>query len=276
MKPARVTVLGAAGFIGSALVRELTRQGIPCLACTRTSPPPRHEPLGHVVYAIGLTADFRLHTLETVEAHVCVLRQLLADTHFDGLTYLSSTRVYQPEGPTHEISPLSVQPQRADDLYNLSKLLGESLCLHSGRPGIQIARVSNVVGLRKDNDIFIDQILEEIIRTRRLHLRSPLDSAKDYIDINDAARALAGLVCSGAEGIFNIASGSMTSHRTVLEHIDKFISFELQANAAAQVISSPSPIEIQRLFDATGFRASSFNDFFPAYLTRYIAAKGTS
>lgn len=276
MKPARVTVLGAAGFIGSALVRELTRQGIPCLACSRTSPPPSDEHLGHVVYAIGLTADFRQHPLETVEAHVCVLRRLLAGSRFDGLTYLSSTRVYQPEGATHEFSPLSVQPQRPDDLYNLSKLLGESLCLHSGRPGIQIARLSNVVGLRKDNDIFIDQILEEIVRTRRLHLRSSLDSAKDYIDINDVALALTGLVCSGAEGIFNIASGTMTTHRTVLEHIGQFLAFELQTDDSDRVMTNPSPIQIQRLLDTTGFRAVSFNNFFPSYLTRYMAEKGTS
>jgi nucleoside-diphosphate-sugar epimerase len=276
MRPQRVTVLGASGFIGSALVRDLRKQGITCLACTRTSPPPKNEALGHVVYAIGLTADFRQRPLETAEAHVCVLRQLLADADFESLTYLSSTRVYQPQGPTHESSTLSVQPQRLDDLYNLSKMLGESLCLQSGRAGVQVARLSNVVGLRKDKDIFIDQILEEIVRTRRLRLHSSLDSAKDYIDISDVVSALVGLIGSGAEGVFNIASGAMTSHRTVLEHIRRVLEFELEAHATASPASDPVPIDTTHLFNTTGFQASAFNDFFPTYLTRYMTEKGTT
>src|SRR6476659_903845 len=90
----RFTVLGAGGLIGSRLATSLARAGHEVFA-----PPRDHElngePLGHVIYAIGVTADFRTRPFDTVAAHVCQLQKVLSEGHFDSLLYLSSTRVYQ-------------------------------------------------------------------------------------------------------------------------------------------------------------------------------------
>lgn len=61
-----ITVLGAGGWIGTALVAELRRQGRLVRAVDRASLPawlaerdPQGLGPGPVIYAIGLTADFR-------------------------------------------------------------------------------------------------------------------------------------------------------------------------------------------------------------------------
>src|SRR5688500_5975918 len=90
-----ITVLGASGFIGSRLVSQLAATGAEYQAVGRNEALPA-GPLGHVIYCIGLTADFRSRPLNTVEAHVCKLLEVLRKCDFESLLYLSSTRLYNP------------------------------------------------------------------------------------------------------------------------------------------------------------------------------------
>ena len=133
------TVLGAQGFIGPRLVAHLASEG------HRVFAPPRHADwsgahLGHVIYAVGVTHDFAARPFDTIAAHVSRFAELLSDGRFDSLVYLSSTRVYQGlSGTVDESADLIVNPTRPGDLYNLSKLTGESLALASGGP-VRIVR----------------------------------------------------------------------------------------------------------------------------------------
>ena len=53
------TVLGASGAIGRRLVGYLRQTGHVVYTPERGDPGVWTRPLGHVIYAIGLTADFR-------------------------------------------------------------------------------------------------------------------------------------------------------------------------------------------------------------------------
>src|SRR5919197_813364 len=66
----RVTVLGASGFIGGHLAKHFRALGYECLTPGRNEPSLYETDLGDVIYAIGLTADFRQRPLDTIEAHV--------------------------------------------------------------------------------------------------------------------------------------------------------------------------------------------------------------
>src|SRR5437868_14664917 len=88
-----ITVLGASGFIGSHIVRELEQRGEKYYAPAKVETI-WDKDLGNIIYCIGLTADFRTRPFDTVEAHVCKLNELLKRGRFDSLLYLSSTRVY--------------------------------------------------------------------------------------------------------------------------------------------------------------------------------------
>lgn len=268
-----VTVLGAGGFIGSHLVRHLRAAGVPCEAPARDDLGWLERPLGHVVYAIGLTADFRTRPLETVEAHVCLLRSLLERGDFDSLTYLSSTRVYSGAAATDEAARLVVEPQVPGDLYNLSKLMGESLCLHGGHPRTRVARLSNIVGLRPDPDIFIDQLLEEGCRTGRVLLRTALSSCKDYLWIDDAVALLARMAQSGLGGIFNVASGEAVSNARIADALARDMGFEVSVAPGAAAWDF-MPIDMARTRQAFAFAPRSFDNYFPDYLRQYRQQKG--
>lgn len=274
MSAERFTILGGTGFIGSHLKQYLTRQGHDYWA-PRKQEPLDAEPLGHVIYCIGLTADFRQRPLDTVEAHVCVLRQLLALGNFASLTYLSSTRVYTGVNNAHEGSTLNVNPNTPGDLYNLSKLMGESLCLHGGHPMARVARLSNIVGLRPDPDIFIDQLLEEGCRTGHIRLQTSLDSRKDYLYIDDAVRILVNIAVSPLRGIINVASGQAVSNREIVNALAEHMGFSFDVAPSAPTWEF-NPIDTSRLRAEFPLATRAFGDYFPEFLHQYRNTKGLS
>lgn len=268
-----VVILGASGFIGSHLLRYLQTQGVPCEAPTREDTSWLRRKLGHVVYAIGLTADFRARPLATVEAHVCLLRQLLEHGDFASLTYLSSTRVYSGAASTSESTPLLVDPNDASDLYNLSKLMGESLCMHGGHRCARVVRLSNIVGLRTDPDIFIEQLLDEGVRTGHVHLRTALDSAKDYLWIDDAVALLARITQSECTGIFNVASGEAVRNAQIVAALESEMGFSISVAKAAPTWKFAA-IDMRRTLAYFPFEPRCFDSYFPDFLRLYRLQKG--
>jgi nucleoside-diphosphate-sugar epimerase len=267
------TILGASGFIGSNLVAYLQQHRYSYTSLGRQDEIHYSRPLGHIVYAIGLTADFRTRPLDTVEAHVCILRKLLAEAEFDSLTYLSSTRPYRHAQSTSEQASFDMDPSRFDSIYDLSKLMGESMCFHSGRKNIKIARLSNVIGLRKDCDIFIDQILDEIIKKGTVRFKDSIDSSKDYVSIDDVLPALTKIALSNETGCFNIASGGNTSNRQILEFLRSEFSFNFLGSGDEQPINS-TLIDISRIKETFELTPMPFDTFFPNYLINFKKNRG--
>jgi nucleoside-diphosphate-sugar epimerase len=210
----RVSIVGAGGFIGTALVATLRKDGLDPLTPDRTrlqeGPPPGGW--GTLVWAAGLTADFRRRPHDTVAAHVGDLNALLRRGAVDRLVYLSSTRVYQRSTRAKETDALPVLPTDPSDLYNLSKLLGESLCLSCEVPQVMIARLSNIVGPGEvARETFLGAICREAGRGE-IRLQSAGSSAKDYLWIDDATRILAAMTQDQACGIVNVAAGRQITH----------------------------------------------------------------
>lgn len=210
----KFTVLGAGGFIGGHLLARLRSAGHECLAPVRGDATLFSEELGHVIYCIGLTADFRNRPFDTVRAHVCLLADVLEKARFDSLLYLSSTRVYAGAAHGNEETPLM-----AGDIYNLSKLTGEALCLASGREQVRIARLSNVYGGDDGSDNFLPSLLRAAVADGRILLHTALDSAKDYVALEDVVEILPKIAMSGKQRIYNVASGRNTSNRGLVENI---------------------------------------------------------
>lgn len=213
------TVLGSSGTIGRCLVARLRAAGQTVDTPGRGDADLYRRPLGHVIYAIGLTADFRQRPYATVQAHVSVLAELLQQADFESLLYLSSTRVYARAASGREDSPLPVLAQDPSDLYNLSKLMGESLCLQDARAGVRVARLSNVVGGEDaDSANFVPSLVREA-RAGRIVLQTAADSAKDYIHIDDVAELLPRIAADGRERLYNVASGVQTTHAQWTEQL---------------------------------------------------------
>lgn len=210
----RFTVLGSTGFIGRHLVMHLQSLGHDVLAPARDAQDLRGQDLGHVIYAIGLTGNFRQQPAETIEAHVTQLQRLMHGADFLSWLYLSSTRVYGGYDGTaavREDARLTVHPG-LDGLYDLSKLLGESYCLAQENSTIRVVRLSNVYGAEQSTNTFLGSVMRDLAQNGEVEIGEDAGSAKDYVAIDDVVSLLPEIAQSGKQRLYNIASGINTTH----------------------------------------------------------------
>jgi nucleoside-diphosphate-sugar epimerase len=262
------TVLGAQGFIGSHVVQRLQSLEIPHQAVTYDVLQHLDQDLGHVLYCIGLTADFRERPFDTVEAHVNVLSQILHHGKFQSLTYLSSTRVYQGSSVTRETEPLMLNVLDPGDLFNASKLMGESLCLWGKRENVKIARVSNVVGPGRDHNVFLDQVLYEAFSKGEVVFQTAPASSKDFIHVGDVVTGLLHIAIEGRQSIYNLAAGVNASNQWIADFLSA--NFNIRSSYAPQARQwSFAPIDISRLKTEFGFDPRPLPDYLHGYITDF-------
>jgi len=210
----RQTVIGAAGFVGSRLAETLTADGREVFAPARGDPRLFEEPLGTVYYCAGLTADYLARPFDTIEAHVNLIARLLKTARFDRLVYLSSTRLYDSSDAAEgrEDAPLSLRPSEPRHLYDLSKALGENLCLTQGGGRCAVARLACVFDWRDGAPGFLSQWLQAARSSRTLSLDSASGFVRDYITLDDTVAALRAIAAADGAEIVNVASGENVSN----------------------------------------------------------------
>jgi nucleoside-diphosphate-sugar epimerase len=235
----KATVFGASGFIGGELVGHLRRLGWQVDAVPRDDESWRERELGHAFYCIGLTADFRKRPFDTIDAHVSVLTRVLRHGRFDSLLYLSSTRVYARAADADEATPIPALSSDPSDLYNLSKLLGESACLSAQRPGVRVARLSNVFGADFSSENFLNSVLRDAVTRKRVVLATSLQSEKDYVHVDDVVRVLEVIARSGSEPIYNVACGRNTTHREIADALQAATGCEISVADGAPTTRFP-------------------------------------
>lgn len=241
----RFTILGAGGRIGQALVASLPgsqaidRAGLPAFLSS-------DRPAGHIISCIGLTGDFRTRPLATAEAHVGITARVLARGGFDSFLYLSSTRVYARAATTTEDAALSVNPTDPSDLYNLTKLAGEALCLSDPRPSVRVVRLSNVTHPDPDPDTFLGQVMHEGYARGQVLLRQGPGSGKDYIAGADVVALLPRIATDGRHRLYNLASGVNVSHATIAARLRAHHGWDIAFAPGAPDTTFP-PIDISRL-----------------------------
>lgn len=219
-----ITVLGAGGWIGAALVSHLQHQGRIVRPVDRNSLQAwlaGKDLQGPVIYSIGLTADFRQQPHATAEAHVSLLSRVLQRPGLEHLLLLSSTRVYGRSAKTSETDPLPCLSSDPSDVYNLSKLLGEALVLQDPRPGLKVVRLSNVVGRGQPVSTFVGALLEEARVAGTVTIRQPATTSKDYVAMEDVVRLLPLIAIRGSYRIYNLGTGRNTSHAEVASWLER-------------------------------------------------------
>jgi len=253
----KFTIFGASGFVGSHLRQYLVTQG------HSVSTPARgeeldfvnaHSNIGHVIYAIGLTANFRQKPFETVEAHVSKLSDLIQRATFDSWVYLSSTRVYAGLGHdvlASEDSFLKVIPS-LDMIYNLSKLTGESICVSQDNPTIRVARLSNVYGVGMSGSTFLSSVIQEASSTGAVTINEAPKSSKDYVSVEDVSMLLTQIAMDGQSRIYNIASGQSTTHGEIATSLTEILGCNVNFAPNANQRNFP-PIDVKLLGREFGY-----------------------
>lgn len=265
----KYTVLGATGFIGRHLVSSLVNAGHDVYAPPKTSSEIFSRPLGHVLYSIGLTADFRSRPFDTVRAHASVLADVLEKADFDSLVYLSSTRVYSRSCTGKETASLAVNTSDPSDLYNISKLAGESLCRSCCRQNVKVARLSNVVGHDHGSENFLFALIREAL-SGRIELQSDPDSAKDYILLENVLSLLPRIGPEGSEWIYNVASGINIRHRDLVNRLADLTGCDVVLRPGGALSDFPM-IDTTRIRSEFGFVPGAILDSLPLLITAFQA-----
>lgn len=250
MHKPKATIIGGKGFIGRHLTARLKNAGWNCYVPERQDICFGRDDMGHVFYCAGLTADYLLRPFDTVEAHVSLLSRILRTSHFESLVYLSSTRLYdsQPELAADEEMPLLLNPANPRHLYDLSKALGESICLTTGKGRARIARLSCVYKDHTDGEGFLPFLLKRIITEKcsTLEVDSSPSFARDYITVEDVVDALILIVTKGRQSIYNVASGENTSNESLFSILTEISGCRLIPKQTAVSAISPR-ISIKRI-----------------------------
>ncbi|HOI55242.1 MAG TPA: NAD(P)-dependent oxidoreductase [Phycisphaerae bacterium] len=255
----RFTVLGASGFIGSHVAAHLRARGAECYMPGRDEPLADAGHLGHVLFCIGVTADFRRRPLDAVRAHVCRLLDVLEGGRFESLLYLSSSRVYAGADSGSEDATFRVSPRSLSDVYNLSKLTGEAACFATDRPTVRVARLSNVYGGNWDSENFLMAVIRQAVDAGRVVLQTDWESAKDYVGIHEVAPLLCDIAERGQARLYNVASGVRVSNRNLGDALRRVTGCDLTVATGAPHVVFP-PIDTSRVKEEFGFRPASVLD----------------
>lgn len=217
----RFTIFGASGFIGGHLETYLRKSGHDVFTPQKNLPINCKKQLGHVIYAIGLTGDFRKKPFETIDANVNALAERIRYAKFKSWLYVSSTRIYEKNNyATNENKPVPVFPS-GDEIYNLSKLLGESICLSFKKQKTRVVRISNVIGQNQNKNTFIGSIIRDIKKNNNIIIKENKNSCKDYICISDVVQILVKIAIKGKYKIYNLASGFRLKHKEIMNSLVK-------------------------------------------------------
>ena len=245
-------MVGARGYVGSALVASLCAGGVRVRALGRGDPMPESD-LGHVVYCAGLTSDAAQRPLDAIDAHVSDLVALLRRAAFASLTYLSTTRVYAGAESGREDAVLRVRPT---DLFAVSKIAGEAACLSIERPEVRVARLSTVYGASFASPNFLCSLLRDM--RARPHLALPADpaTARDYVHIDDVIGALPRIARAGASRIYNLASGEQVRNDRLVAALGPRLGCRVRLHGTRPAATVP-PVAVDRLRDELGIAPRS-------------------
>jgi nucleoside-diphosphate-sugar epimerase len=201
---------------------------------------------GHVIDCIGLTGDFRTRPQDTAEAHVGVTARCLGALHFASFLFLSSTRVYSRTTATDETAELLCAPADPSDLYNLTKLAGEAVCLADPRQTVRVVRLSNVYGGAMPGDTFLGQLLREGRDTGAVRFHQSAKSTKDYVSLAEVTRLLPAIATGGRHRLYNLAAGTNTSHAAIGVVLRRRFGWHVDFAPGAPTVRFP-PIDTTRL-----------------------------
>lgn len=265
----KFTVVGASGFIGSALVKQLyATENHQVFVPEKNAAELFIQPLGHVIYAAGVTADFRRRPFDTLRAHVSLLAELLERAEFDSLLYLSSARIYRHAEHTGEEAAIFLRSHDPEDYYDLTKLSGEALCFASMRKNVRAVRLSNVVGTDFRSSNFLFELIRAACDHGHIELRSALDSEKDYVLVEDVVRILPEIAMHGHKQCYNLATGCNLRHAAIVNAIKDATgaSFSIVLGAPRHAVPQ---INIQRLQAEFGFHADEVLPRIPELVGEY-------
>ncbi len=208
----RVVITGAAGFLGTALRHALlasASEQVEVLGVSRRSLPglltvPNYAeiPCGDVLIHLAESSDRQIANSDGLvyEKAAINLLEKLGKKGFKRIVYASSAVLYgnQNTSPCKESDPIYL----TDSYTRIKHACEEWVIRHGG----VVARLSNLYGPGMAEKNVLTTILNQLPNSGPITLHD-LTPVRDFLWIEDAARALAIMSMSQKSDIFNIGSG---------------------------------------------------------------------
>ena len=255
MKKKRILVTGGAGFIGSNLVSQLSRQGHEIIILDNLSSGYRSnfEPFTHIKYFEGDIRDkvavkksitdcelvFHLaasvgnkrsidNPLQDAEINVIGTINILEAARAAGVRKVIAS---SSAGIFGELKILPIKenhPIEPDTPYGCSKLCMEKECLAYAKVyNIETVclRYFNVYGQNQRFDAYgnvIPIFVNQMIRNETLTIFGDGEQTRDFVNVRDVVQAnIKAAFMSGVSGVYNIGSGKRISINALVDMIRK-------------------------------------------------------
>jgi UDP-glucose 4-epimerase len=264
----RVVVLGATGFVGADLVRQLSTEGVPVVAVGSSdidlrahdsvaALEARLHPDDPLVVVSALTPD-RGRDIDTLMANLLMgqhVAAVVAKTRCAHVVYVSSDAVY--EDVAEEVSETTCAAPTT--LHGVMHVTRERMLRHAlGGTGVPlcILRPSLLFGAGDPHNAYGPN---RFLRTARadgvITLFGGGEEQRDHVWIRDVSRLTELVLRHRTDGVLNVATGRSLSFREVAERVTRIYgrSVRLEGRPRSGAIT-------HRRFDVSAL-ATAFPDF---------------
>jgi len=225
--PTRVVVIGAGGFVGGAIVRRLTRDGVPVHGLTRKEVDLLADGAADrlaaalaaddsVVFVSALaparTPAMLVQNLRMAEA----VGQAVAARPVAHVVYVSSDAVYADDAnPVTERS--SCQPS---SLHGMMHAARELMLRTDVKAPLAILRPSLLYGARDPHNGYGPNRFRRLAeKGESITLFGEGEEQRDHVFIDDVSQLAALILAHRSRGILNIATGASTSFRDIAQKV---------------------------------------------------------
>jgi len=266
IKPTRVVVLGAGGFIAGAVTARLRAHGIPVIALGRPgldllSPDAAQQlaaqlqPQDTLFFASAKAPVRDLAMLQdnlTMSRAVSAALKQISMAH---VIYLSSDAVYK-DSTDHLTETSCAEP---GSLHGAMHLMREIALRADYQGPLAIVRSTLVYGLDDPHNGYGPNRFRRLAAEgKEITLFGEGEERRDHVDVEDVAELVTRIVLHRSEGIINAASGEVASFRELAEFVAAAFVPRVTVNGRSR--SGPIPHNGYRPFDNSAI-ALAFPDF---------------
>jgi nucleoside-diphosphate-sugar epimerase len=264
--PARTVVIGAAGFVGGALMRRLKAANAPALGLTRKeinlTAPDAGETLAGLLKptdaVVAVSARAPCKDVAMMIENMVIARALtdaLATTPVAHVINISSDAVYA-DGPL----PLKEDsPAAPTSMHGAMHLAREIAFISTVKAPLAILRPSLLYGTDDPHNGYGPNRFRRLANDgKEIVLFGEGEERRDHVLIEDVAEIIFRTLLRRSTGTLNIATGDVHSFRAIAEKVVAGSPRKVAIKGSPR--SGPMPHDGLRTFDAAATRAA-FPDF---------------
>lgn len=240
--PPRVVVMGAAGFVGSAIVRELSAAGVHILSLTRKDVDLMHPEASDKLAAllrpddsfVAVSAQAPCKSASTLADNITMVLAMckaLRKSPPAHIVNISSDAVYADGvNPVNERSCAS-----PSSLHGVMHLAREVMLKNEVKSPLAILRPSLLYGVSDPHNGYGPNLFRRLAAmSDPIVLFGEGEECRDHVLVDDVARIISLCLTYKSEGTLNIATGEAFSFRSVAETVVSFFKKSVPISGTAR------------------------------------------